>query len=975
MGTTENRSIAGLLAKSPYLRRLQNVCYFSDLSSILETSYEQHIIGTSKIMTKYSRALHRTYAQLTLKILYSIDKKIREENREAEVSEEYKNYASRLFLFYNKLIDEYEERLSKVGEVSSIIGMLAIPPFRRPYGTPLKRTYIKLIIDKLYDEIIDNECKQDQNNICLKSIIESIGKKFADLYTSLYECEYNNNQITCTNNIIRPLEWLNFLNEEETSQLKIEIVKSIRDHFDNIFNLNKYQKKPEKFRRILRSSTFLIKYRTLSVILGLAYTIDSVLRYLVSKIATGQGPITLGDLRDVADVLFLTGESALVNHMASLSYPLDFYFVYIKKKNSKPDDKPEGYLAINFYGARGFIPGSVFRSLATPRTNILEALENIGFKQEYEIALDEAEKVAVCNEPVENDPFNNTDKCKIIDINDKTNSEDSVLDATNPAEPFKGHHAFCCLFRASYKDPDRSKFILTKEEPYTVLVRYFLGIDSDEINMALNGDWSIFVTYDWLNLVQNDHLPSAYQLDLLQKLAKDTNIGYRISYDVLDDLVLNISQYQYLTLNLLNTIYTFLLSDDTTIIHRTNLVLLGKQPIPGCEKLTRIEAFAYIYFNLLVKEFRKYSSLINEKIEILNSNNNIVKYILTLANKIKELLDEYSELLETVSYLGKYREIREEKECWTIRELINNLDFNSLIDSQIIQILKLGDLATKKNKSRKEILVPIRDSFVHLAASSHLSDYFSELVNLMSWELTKLQFIDSERINKVVNYILRKHLDVKCEDDNNKGCDEDEEAIELYITIPIQGVLKPFSHAMDTPTIFPLMVSMLREEHILKLLEEPINNNDVVSETYKELYEEAYERLHDILCKFSSLSFKNIIDNLGMLDENRDLGFAYIPARGHDQVLPTSLLSDAATYTVGGAGLFRTQRIAEQESKTGLLSDKLVYITATPVTLIYSVFIKDWVLTKKEWSALNLYEILGQAISRAIFTNINNIKI
>ncbi len=742
VGTVQHKGIAAIIIKSPYMRRLQALSYFSDLKEVLQTNYEQHVIGTSEIMKNYPLSITKIKFDIYRKFLLSIlaaNKK--EESRTSEASDidlDGNKSQDRSYKVIDNIIEHiyygYSRRLSEVASIPSLMGMLATPPLRRPLGTTMKRKFMRVMNNILFT---------NKNNII--NILKEIKENYIKLYKSVLFKEDNSNRNVCRFKLIEPLNTLfsmiNFsiIKLDNSLSLEKEVTNSYCEQL--IEFINKFYKKRVTPQETIReemekieeyventeinelteilprylpmyyiSSTFLLRFRNLSNIIGIGFAMSVILSRL-EKIIKEVGTVKSKEnrnneleeyLNDMWDNLLKITESLLINSTMTIYHPREL--VKLKVKIRKGDEEAEENIILP---ALLGVPYILYRegSVISDR----EIIE-ISYVDEQRYLL--GSEIVILLER-DKDGFVNV---KIYKKNGNSNTYVLEEKYSEVLEYIRSEHLEDVIYEESYipccilTSLGNPNYYIFKEyninELIDLILHLLVILNINNLNRKINilksfnvkynktinmfkiGNIMPFLSHFKVNLIQSDMLPSAYQLDLLHRLDKDINIGIRIDYENFNDIVFNLDIFNLLSYMMLSSIYMYLFADTATLSARVEFLTKASAEI-GIKfddkkeiKTTIQDLLGFLYLLSL----RDTYLIISEKLEFYINhikkdksyeNYKNIKDIIKVGENIKDLINSYIELFdklldsilslpETTSYNNNYNMYA------TLEGLVNN---------------------------------------------------------------------------------------------------------------------------------------------------------------------------------------------------------------------------------------------------------------------------------------------------------------
>ena len=884
-GTIGHWSVPAIIGKSIYMRRLQAVHYFSDLQGIFQTTYEHHIMGTSKIMEFYPVSVAKMWMRLFIVLVDAIIKLLGGDNKENATQEgepdEHVNVS-------DIGLSDYIQRLKTVAPLPSLIGMLAAPPYRRPFGTSLKRRMIRelsyLLYYKgtfrkvLYTYLRDRVFPRSEE---LKlSDIESALKGMRDNLIQLYKTIIDNSEVgflpdieelldsipgevcglksndkhTCRDYVLkkykgRVLEYVEMLYSSRLTPFDPEIYRKSFLERSRIRNWHVF------IQSAAIPAHFLFRYRVLSSFLALGYIYNVMLIYLSRVVKSTDEKYINSITLEIMDSLLQTLEAVLTNHSSTLL--LSREVVKIKRRGM---DREEHKLALIGVPEILALEEALFDDKVRLHYTITRhpEMKRPNFEL-IDVEMIESDLPGICT-PTDNKKEGG---CRVIV------SKVPLADAI-----FEDWPVPCCVLHVRKgkreSTADTLKMVKTQEEDKVkgVLVALalarrdsFPAIGSRERDRtpSRHSRFSPFLSYFELNLVQADVVPSAYQLDLVHRLNKDIGMGIWISPEVIDDLVLNIDYWSLLIFSTLNMIYHHIFKDPTVIASRKALLLSASSPSDrlelkglGC-KFTKEEDLTLIYFSELAKRFLTHSKKIEKLIKKIEKNinknkkiNKILKdridSITKSASKVSKILEYYYTIIDKTieSYIfRKYKKIekireneskRKEKELdiEKIKEkfrLPGNAGFENLTDYNVKALLGLHDtLQLGENIRSGKEGKEMHDVFLTHKTIPILKLYLdAESVDYrLVGKYNGIGYIVQTLVQTTYSPKLEGYFVEKL----RKLVDPDVDILAVQVRLPSQGVLKPYFHLPSSLGAHPRIAESLSSRWV----------SDAIREKYREKY-------------------------------------------------------------------------------------------------------------------------------------------
>jgi len=691
MGTVTRRWLAAIISKSPYMRRLQAVRYFSDLYGILETTYEQHVQGTAEIASRYTHEYLRMMYNLVENSLLTnreLLKRLAGSKREPDAG-----VLDASIRALSGVYGEYVERVGLAAKVSTLIGMLAAPPFRRPFGTILKRRAMKLLAHKIYIEGIKyytgsgsdgNQQAGSQVLEILKSMRDSIVGFYEELLGTVKpERGKYAGLLPSLRALLEACKGLEVCEDFDGMEAREEaIVDSMLEDIRGFYKsrLTPFEEKSGyeykyKITSLIYPALFTLRFRNLGTALGAGHAIKAIAEYLdrIAKMAyTRAGHAASGGavkeefcevLRGILDILFQVGDAILINNSSTLLLVSDVARLECQDSGGAR----ESYYVNTILGMPAVVlsdRGLFMTRIGAPR-------------QSWEAGISKPEAGGFQRV---NLGARFRRKCRIVDL-------EGLLEDENVEEVFLTYPYFessayidmrslpCCIISPldERRQGEYRRYLNSNIDPGVLrLAAYIFDLmlprrdrrqasgGRDEKRRwrrkILESGVSPFVSHFKVNQVQADATPSAYHLDLLNKLDKDINIGLRIDLRRLNDIVFNMDNYSFTVFNALNTIYTFLLKDVATVMLRMRLMNSLSQASP-CTLKTRkkeisiemLDLIAILYYYLISREFEELETAIKGYLVRLE------RFIETLGMRGSRDIGECLGLLKSIrSIIGRY---------------------------------------------------------------------------------------------------------------------------------------------------------------------------------------------------------------------------------------------------------------------------------------------------------------------------------
>ena len=894
IGDIEHSGIPAVIVKSPLVRRLQRVHYFGDLARVLETTYEQHIVGTSEIMREYPLSLinlsQRIFAHTIVSTL-GLDR----EKQEAVYRE------------LDGLFSQYKERVGEVAPISSLIGMLATPPYRQPFGTYAKREFIKILVEKLQAEL---EQEENENNSFV-NLLSSIRNNLVEIF-SMILLESRKNRLSL---LFKPV----FLNRIRSLVLGSDPLDFTRKGID----LEKYEEAfihtylsrvrefywsritpwtydiKDPFILYQAPSIFLLRYRSMSSMLGLGLIASEIAKSIFEELLKSRNEPSekLSDIiANELDELYKVMEAILINHSASISSLSDIVEV--------EDNNGDKIIRYSLLGLNNYF---IEYDLNNPFSILIKekSVKDWSIKPLSEKHSDPKvfNSIRLITNPSDTTYHDLMFPCCILSIKPVSINIGS-LDHISPDAWYTkelGMHILSeALKRRGLLEISR---LLEKSnthneneiETIESIANIFTGIGVGGRSYPFIV-WNPFISHFKLNLIQSDMIPSAYQLDLLHRLDKDINVGERMNYENLSELVFTLDVQALRTYMLLSVIYTNLFSDLAILSQRLGLISQASKSVPkqrlcsliknkkdcmylNCMRdITRIDLFSIIHFYLVSKQLLEYSNKITKYINKVrqinrNLNDNLVKttieYVMELLKTINTLIQHYNSLLmELISYRLKEYGCNETLETIRViddiishRQVAPNIsdDITNEIDSfmKVLLGLYLGSNSRASSKSRnthqnrwKQVVVHGVVSFYELALNSSkkkkdilLPKYFNLAAMLAS------KVIQGTHSGSLEEAFKRKAKELCGLNVSSVG-----------VQLPVQGVLKHYFHLPYEFTQYPEVASAGDIHNILRVI---INEKQRITgspiKRVENRYKKIFKRLADYLSVYDSQPLKETL--------------------------------------------------------------------------------------------------------------------
>lgn len=874
------------------MRRLQSIQYFGDLEDVLQTTYEQHVIGTSELMKNFPKSILKVRVNFYTKFLLAAL------NDRVERSKDQHPIYSAMKTFY----DGYSRRLSEISSIPSLLGMLATPPMRRPLGTTLKRSLMRVMNRLLYEgeSNIINKLKIMKENIInfyhyllLSTKVRSDGEQGSKRQRCLHEfIEPINTLVQIAQEVFEkdlnlPIRDFKDLVLEAYCEEYLEMINKLYTRrlypYDNI-----KEEKDNLYLEYYLPTTFLLRFRTLGTALGAGYAIKIILNKLYNNIKQiKERPSNkdqfIEDLKDVIleahDSMLQLGEAILINNSTTLVYSKELARIQIKCKKC----------------------GNTIELLLP----VLIGVPNIIFN-EGGVLLENEKGLAVS-------PCEVSDREKIINFNDNSNNYEVIIKYRNreikppatsisilekPEEirdiEYADHMVPCCVLKPRgktrgpsmkyekwYKSIINNLYNNYRSVTQSVATHLMLELLTDNgieklANLMKNNynigeeqylsiasivpmrEMNPYISHFKINLIQSDMMPSAYQLDLLHRLDKDINIGIRVDYENLDEVVLGIDIYSFLTFTTLSSIYMYLFSDTTTLSRRIEILYkINDSKIDlKLEKnifkkkgginisLRGLDLYLILYFSTLAISMKKNKNEIEkiikeiEKITDFNcqeqhqtptsavsnkeEKETITRLcaILNAAKTYKIYLEHYAALLDTL--VIKYLE-----DILNERNDISNVNPEDIIKHVLKEYLNCDEKCSS-GKSDYEPFLTLIDKFIKnkiinktlddgglrilihakaplseiLIRSNFLRKLATQYYNGLSYTtLHTLQNVYGPELDNALKQILNRRLD------NILYSLPELETI--IVQVPVQGILKFYFHLPERATLMPRVVEAL----------------------------------------------------------------------------------------------------------------------------------------------------------------------
>ena len=801
LGNVSHWDIAAKLVTSPLIRRLQSIHYFSDLQQILQTTYEQHVQGTSCLVQFYASSVAAIWANMEEKLLKASDS---QHGEQATTS-------------YVKVYREYETRMKKVSPLPSLIGMIAAPPYRRPFGTYIKRDYMRLLASILRNKYLQHLLQQSNQskNVSMDKIADNIisylniiKDEIINIYEKIINSEYIR-FLPCIEKTLKLTEEYKYPSPFSYSQIlndyKKLLIESIKKEINNIFyiidllikNIVNIDRSDLEFIHLLPSA-FLLRYRTLSTILGFAYVYYEILNNINNRIKKNNkiDNYIYEDLDAILQVL----DAMTVNFMTTLLLIVEINNIKINNNNIyylSPLGAPEVMILLPFLASQNISPDKKASIIANHISPF------VAISVEDAKSCSQFRKSCIFYKNNININKNYINKYQIINRKLHKDFPHEIL--VVPSTLWKPEiyrylrTAYCCVLTARREDYGECPLSWSEglgilgEELATSFVPTALGIQH-----MVNKSRRPFITYSMMTMIQSDMLPSAFQLDLLHRLTKDINMGLKISPLNIDDLVLNIDLYSMLVVDLLNAVYTHVFKDPATIAKRAGLMIAGDRLHGECPCYRKIDVLAALYFLLLSKEYYEYYKNINNKIkEIKETIKNVegsLQVILEAAKSLARLLESLSKLLRLLVQENlKRKTVRDCRQQNPASECIEKLEnaFNSFLgfsDIGVHQYLEFS-LPVRKQNSQQDESRLLYHGIITLQTLTTLLQEDDPAKNNPNYIARTLLILFQTAYSKGLENAIKNEINKIL-----KNKDINSEVEKVILLIPTQGIVKTYFH-------------------------------------------------------------------------------------------------------------------------------------------------------------------------------------
>jgi|GEM_PF-5603735 len=892
IGDIEHSGIPAVIVKSPLVRRLQRVHYFGDLARVLETTYEQHIVGTSEIMREYPLSLinlsQRIFAHTIVSTL-GLDR----EKQEAVYRE------------LDGLFSQYKERVGEVAPISSLIGMLATPPYRQPFGTYAKREFVKILVEKLQAEL-----EQEENeNKSFVNLLSSIRNDLVEIFSMiLLESRKNRSSLLFKpvfldriRSLVLGSDPLNFTKKgidlEKYEEAFIHTYLSrVREFYWSRITPWTYDIK-DPFILYQAPSIFLLRYRSMSSMLGLGLIASEIAKSIFEEFLKSRNEPSekLSDIiANELDELYKVMEAILINHSASISSLSDIVEV--------EDNNGDKIIRYSLLGLNNYF---IEYDLNNPFSILIKekSVEDWSIKPLSEKHSDPKvfNSIRLITNPSDTTYHDLMFPCCILSIKPVSINIGS-LDHISPDAWYTkelGMHILSeALKRRGLLEISR---LLEKSNTHNENeIETIESIANVFTGMGVGGRsypfivWNPFISHFKLNLIQSDMIPSAYQLDLLHRLDKDINVGERMNYENLSELVFTLDVHALRTYMLLSVIYTNLFSDLAIISQRLGLIHQASKTIPrqrlcsliknkkdcmylDCMKdAASIDLFSIIHFYLISKQLHEYSNKVKnylDKISIINRNLHdyqakaTIEYIVELLETVRRLIKNYNRLLmELISYrLEKYgcnetlETIKVIDDIISHRQVAPNIsdDITNEIDSfmKVLLGLYIGSNSRASLKSRGPHHNDVKQVVVHGVVNFYELALNSSKKNIL---LPKHFNLAAMLASKIIQGTHSGSLEEAFKRKAKELCGLNISSI--GVQLPVQGVLKHYFHLPYEFTQYPEVASASDIHSILKIIhDEKQENTESPIKRVEKRYKKVFKELANYLSVYDSKPLKETL--------------------------------------------------------------------------------------------------------------------
>jgi len=867
VGNIEYHDLPAIIAKSPYLRRLQQVKYFGDLAHVLETTYEQHITGTSELMKHYPIAFHNVHLTVYQKFLNNYYQ-----------NGQSKDTINDLLLHLGR---SYHERLATTSSLSSLIGMLAAPPLRRPFGSYIKRTYMKTLTQELIN-----------GNTKLADMLRNLRESVVDLYENFLSRLCDDEGRECVAKLIQPLHDILESISPDTAKLVTKVyidssVDILREFYreritpfpDGNDKKNCTINGIGEFRKCIIPSLFILRYRFLGTMLAMGYSAIRLLQATVNTmhecIETGRIIVGITDrLVDIIDTIISLLEAVFINHSSTLlgvnevkklkkcrvengkcvnteeefvltplgiDNVIHFYRTYLA-----PTQLPEEFLKFPL----GLNPGP-----NKPEEGVKYQICDLDNKEEN---CRNIEGTIIVDMPFESYYHDDRIPCCILTVKPLKNYTRFTNRLDNTTLKELAIHIFKEIIPSGYTNINKITEILDtyNKSPLHGIFKDFLDnmkMKRDRQNNGmtiLQDNINLFLSHFQVNMIQSDMIPSAYQLDLLHRLDKDINVGAKVDYEKLNDVVLNLSSYSYQVYTLLSSVYTTLFSDLSVLSERINLIQNARQPLNGNDGITKLSKYTVDYYESLIHEYNMLGSKIHETKEILNKKLNefnalfkesetkkiriYAEIISKFAENVEKILVNLSRILGflTNRYLNEPNEVNDPGEHGRRPEI----KFDSLVDHAVMTRYRLY----KHMRDQDIIVYGLANVYDIMILNENARKLLPNMFGGLSW----IAFlVIQSTYGSSLEYMIKELFADECQ--KQYGKEVGVKPLQVYVQVPVQGVFKPYFHL---PYMFPHLP--LLSSTITVNVEGCKNNNTNISKKVLCRYKNKTTGIEDIFREY-----------------------------------------------------------------------------------------------------------------------------
>ncbi|MCE4628286.1 MAG: hypothetical protein F7C34_03960 [Desulfurococcales archaeon] len=832
LGTVSQSRLPAIIAKSPYMRRLQAVSYFSDLQDVLQTTYEQHVQGTSYIMRYYAPSVARIFSNLYEKWLLASYALAR-----GTLSGSYviNNEVYKIYDKFRRIFCKYELRLKEVAPLPSLIGMLATPPYRRPFGTYMKRLYMKTLSGIVWDSYTKIVTSILQGNINYtigdnyKRILSYALRALSGL-VGFYSSVLTYDGVVLLEDIRRALseadlgglagQYPTRLRDIEKYYTRYYISKIREFLLDLVYGLplailnGTLHQRPdlmrEAHRRYQLPSSFLLRYRVLSVFLGSAYIVRELLAKLNSEVIKSEE--VLRELLKLLDAMTVNFQSVLlllkevpdnpgrIRYLSGLGAPS----LVLAPTAMSPFLLAQGPAArINLIYSK--IMKLVANSSDPQVQNKIRKAVDKCVRNGLHCLLVDKRKLSGINTNALPSVY------EIIEVELKDEIGQSMLVVPTDSRGYDSVYVdigtYCCILdvQRNPEDVDLTRNTRCGTPESAIGTGLYLSLLPNNV-LGPNPPLIPFPTHQLLALVQSDMLPSAFQLDLLHRMTKDINIGVRFSNLTIDDVVLHIEDYSILTVGILSNIYNYIFRKYPVHAQRVGLLLRASDEAIYCKAngLRIIDELAILYYEKLADEFERLASDIEQELNRLTGSGAAINAIKGASKSLAKALRSLAALIhsltrEVVATLtGQTGEPLDD----ILACIIDNLreragSFRNLIDPNVDHIFHLKDIKYPWLQAEQGEAQQVEKEYLYstlmppgelglITTGVLRSANVQPSPNLVaSLVIDTLQTVLSSKLENLVKDELEDIL-------RNQQVPAD--IVELFMQVPTQGTIKTYFH-------------------------------------------------------------------------------------------------------------------------------------------------------------------------------------